>query len=171
MVYPLIGCSKMGVDAISPIDCARPMRARAILVSFWAQREARRPAGVAPLREDGCMPKINAKKVTYVIAKAREGLEAAAADPAKDGADARAELAGFIKAMDEDERCELVALAWIGRGVFTREEWASALVEAHTHCRLPSAEYLLANPMLAPHLEHGLAEFVESGEGFERGRV
>ncbi len=57
---------------------------------------------------------------------------------------ARAELAGFIEAMDEDEQCELIALAWVGRGKFTREEWKSALVEARNHLKQPTADYLLA---------------------------
>ena len=90
------------------------------------------------------MSEINAEKVCYVIAKARElesgdeGLETDGSNPTGDrfvavisdaGFDpARAELVGFIDAMDEDEQCELVALSWIGRGQFTREEWASAVV-------------------------------------------
>jgi hypothetical protein len=125
------------------------------------------------------MREISAEKVSYIIAKAREGSAAAGSDPADDSladvkggegcAAARAELAGFLAAMNEEERCQLVALAWIGRGVFTREEWSSALAEARAHCRMPTAEYLLANPMLAPHLEHGLAEFVEGGQAFGLG--
>ena len=127
------------------------------------------------------MPEISAEKISYVITKARELAngdgkpEAGRAGPSGRGAvkvggapcaKAQAELAIFNEAMAEDEQCELVALAWIGRGVFTREEWASAVVEAHAH-RPSAAEYLLRNPkMLAPHLEHGLAEFDESGEGF-----
>ena len=91
------------------------------------------------------MPEISAEKISYVITKARELAngdgkpEAGRAGPSGRGAvkvggapcaKAQAELAIFIEAMAEDEQCELVALAWIGRGVFTREEWASAVVEA-----------------------------------------
>ena len=129
------------------------------------------------------MPEISSEKVSYVIAKARE-LESDAEKLAFDGskrarqafvgakrggcAAARAELAGFNEAMDEEERCELVALAWIGRGVFTLEEWESAVAEARKHRQPPAVDYLLGNPMLAPHLEHALAEFAESGGGFWR---
>jgi hypothetical protein len=120
------------------------------------------------------MREISAEKLSYVIAKAREmasdveGREGGGSKRAAAGvvsvtaiegcAAARAELAGFIEAMDEDEQCELIALCWIGRGKFTREEWESALVEARNHLKQPTADYLLRNPKLAPHLESGLAE-------------
>ena len=111
------------------------------------------------------MREISAEKLSYVIAKAREanelrrGTEGVVDIAGDDGrAAARAELAVFIEAMDEDEQCELIALCWIGRGKFTREEWESALVEARNHLKQPTADYLLRNPKLAPHLESGLAE-------------
>jgi DNA-binding LacI/PurR family transcriptional regulator len=129
------------------------------------------------------MREISAEKLSYVIAKAREmesgvkgnganGSKRAAAIGATDDccAAARAELTGFIEAMDEDEQCELIALAWVGRGKFTREEWNSALAEARAHLKQPTAEYLQRNPKLAPHLESGLAEIDHTGDGFEFGR-
>jgi hypothetical protein len=130
------------------------------------------------------MREISAEKLTYVIAKAREmagesegrganGSKRSVAVSAAGGegcAAARAELAGFIESMDEDEQCELIALAWVGRGKFTREEWKSALVEARNHLKQPTADYLLRNPKLAPHLESGLAELSHTGDGFEFGR-
>jgi hypothetical protein len=123
------------------------------------------------------MREISAEKLSYVIAKAREANEArrvaegVVSMAGDDGcAAAKAELAGFIEAMGEGEQCELIALAWIGRGKFTREEWESALVEAHAHLKQPTADYLLGNPKLAPHLESGLAEFNLTIEGFELGR-
>jgi hypothetical protein len=130
------------------------------------------------------MREISAEKLTYVIAKAREmasegegrgangSKRTAAVSVAGDNAcaAARAELAGFIEAMDEDEQCELIALAWVGRGKFTREEWKSALVEARAHLKQPTADYLLGNPKLGPHLESGLAELDHTGDGFEFAR-
>jgi hypothetical protein len=124
------------------------------------------------------MSGISAEKLSYLIAKAREmaGEDGGLAKPGAPGggsegcAAARAELAGLIDAMCEEEQCELIALAWIGRGKFTREEWKSALVEAHNHLNQPTADYLLRNPKLAPHLESGLAELNHSGDGFEFGR-
>ncbi|MGA2491613.1 MAG: DUF3775 domain-containing protein [Roseiarcus sp.] len=130
------------------------------------------------------MREISAEKLTYVIAKAREmageaegrganGSKRSVAASAAGGEGcvaARAELAGFIESMDEGEQCELIALAWVGRGKFTREEWKSALVEARAHLKQPTADYLLRNPKLAPHLESGLAEIDFIGDGFEFGR-
>ena len=127
------------------------------------------------------MKEISAEKLSYVIAKAREmesgvegrktnGSKRAAASGGDGCARARAELAGFIEAMGEDEQCELIALCWVGRGKFTREEWTSALVEARNHLKQPTAAYLLGNPRLAPHLESGLAEFNQTSDGFELGR-
>jgi hypothetical protein len=129
------------------------------------------------------MREMSAEKLSYVIAKARElesGVEglkgngskrAAAGGASGEGcAAARAELVEIIEAMDEDEQCELIALAWVGRGKFTREEWESAIAEARAHLKQPTADYLLRNPKLAPHLESGLAELNHSGDGFEFGR-
>ena len=126
------------------------------------------------------MPDINTEKVCFVIVKARElesedeGLEADASNPSDDKfvsvmtdeayESVRAELSAYIDAMDEDEQCELVALAWIGRGEFTAEEWLSAVAQARGGRRRPTSGYLLEDRLLASHLEYGLAEFDESGE-------
>jgi hypothetical protein len=82
----------------------------------------------------------------------------------------RAELSAYIDAMDEDEQCELVALSWIGRGEYAAEEWPSAVAEARARRDRPISQVLLENPMLASHLEYGLAEFGESCEGFAADR-
>jgi hypothetical protein len=132
------------------------------------------------------MPDINTDKVCYVIAKARElesedeGLEADASNPTDDKFvsvmtdeaydSIRAELKGFIDAMDEDEQCELVALAWLGRGEFTAEEWKTAVAEARARRERKTSDYLLDNPLLASHLEYGLAEFGESCEDYAADR-
>jgi hypothetical protein len=132
------------------------------------------------------MPDINTEKVCFVIVKARElesedeGLETDASNPSDDKfvsvmtddayAPVRAELAAYIDAMDEDEQCELVALAWIGRGEFTAEEWLTAVAEARGRRERSTSGYLLEDPLLAAHLEYGLAEFDESCEGYAADR-
>jgi hypothetical protein len=136
--------------------------------------------------EEESMPDINTEKVCYVIVKARElvseddGVEADASNPTDDNSisvltdDAaepvRAELTEFIDAMDEDEQCELVALAWVGRGDYTAEEWKTAVSEARARRGRPASLYLLESPLLASHLENGLAEFGERCEGFAADR-
>ena len=69
------------------------------------------------------------------------------------------ELAAFIDGLNVDEQCELVALAWIGRGSFTKEEWREALAEARHAHNTRTAEYLMGLPLLGDYLADGLAEF------------
>ena len=139
-----------------------------------------------PYWEFKAMPDINTAKVCFVIAKARElasedtGVEADASNPSDDnfvsvltedaGDSIRAEMRGFIDAMDEDEQCELVALAWVGRGDYAAEEWATAVAEARARRDRRTSAYLMESPLLASHLEYGLAEFDENCDGFAADR-
>lgn len=81
------------------------------------------------------------------------------------------ELKTFIDDLDTDEQCELVALMWIGRGDFRKQEWGEALDLARQEHNDRTAEYLLGTPLLADYLEEGLAEFEWSCEDFELGRL
>ena len=71
----------------------------------------------------------------------------------------REELTGFINELNEDEQVELVALAWVGRGSFSKSEWNDAVGEARRAHNDRTAEYLLGLPLLADYLAEGLAEF------------
>jgi Protein of unknown function (DUF3775) len=90
---------------------------------------------------------ISSEKVCYIIAKARQfeakdvvadpdsGSNAAddkMVDVLEDQADdpVYEELTAFIGALDEDERAELVALTWLGRGDAGIEEWSDLRSEA-----------------------------------------
>ncbi len=124
---------------------------------------------------------IDPSKVCFVIVKARE-LDAKEAPVEEDYAsdpideDMREvladfeddpvyeELKAFIDAMNEDEQIELVALAWIGRGTFSPEEWEEAKAEAARAHNDRTAEYLLGMPLLADYLAEGLAAFGHSCE-------
>jgi hypothetical protein len=83
---------------------------------------------------------ISADKVAFVIEKAREfDVKEADSDPdsgsnpTDDGETdvlednssdpVAGELAGFIRAMNEDEQLDLVTLMWLGRGDGTVDEW------------------------------------------------
>jgi hypothetical protein len=122
---------------------------------------------------------INPDKVCHIIVKAR-ALDAKAEAGTDDAAGSMIdddmlevldgstedatedELRAFIDGLNVDEQIELVALSWIGRGSFGRDEWRPALAEArHAHGR-SSADYLLGMPLLGDYLADGLAEFGHS---------
>jgi hypothetical protein len=77
----------------------------------------------------------------------------------KDDDPVREELLGAIRELPEDERFQLVALAWLGRGTYDLSEWRTALETARSEHRKRTAEYLLGLPLLGDYLEDGLAMF------------
>ena len=90
----------------------------------------------------------------------------------EDGPEAREggefeELKEFIDSLSEDEQAELVALAWIGRGTYTAEDWDEAVELAREEHPRRVAKYLLGQPLLADELEEGLAEMGLSCEDVE----
>jgi hypothetical protein len=123
---------------------------------------------------------INPEKVRQVIIEARmfdakeevsdpdSGSNAAddgMADILEDMADDAtfAELTEYIRSLDEEEQVSLVALAWLGRGTYSPQEWNEALAEARHAHNTRTAEYLTSLPKLGDYLEDGLAA-VESLE-------
>ena len=69
------------------------------------------------------------------------------------------ELKEFIEGLNEDEQFELIALAWIGRGTFTADDWDEAVETAHDEHSTNAVRYLLGMPLLADYLEEALDEF------------
>ena len=67
------------------------------------------------------------------------------------------EVREFIAGLNEDERHDLVALVWIGRGDYEPEEWGAAVRTAQERESLSTADYLLGIPDLGDLLEEGLA--------------
>src|SRR5436309_2884601 len=65
------------------------------------------------------------------------------------------ELVGFINALSVDERMDLVALAWIGRGDGTLEDWDQLREQAAEAHGSRTARYLLGLPLLPDFLEEG----------------
>jgi len=136
---------------------------------------------------DENMPEINPKKICFVVAKYRElsiedvGAEPDASNETDDGfhsiltvagvSATEAELIGFIDAMDHDEKNAITAMMWIGRGDFEAEDWQSAVAEAEARRTGSVSRYLLGTPRLADYLETALAEFGETCQNFEIGRL
>jgi hypothetical protein len=117
---------------------------------------------------------INPDKVRYIITEARmfdgkegdsdpdsgsNGTDDGMADVLEDQPDDTTPqvLAEFIRDLDEDEQIELVALAWVGRGTFSIEDWEDAVAEARRAHNKRTAEYLFSLPMLGDYLEEGLS--------------
>jgi hypothetical protein len=71
----------------------------------------------------------------------------------------REEMTAFIDGLTEDEKVDLVALTWLGRGDGELDEWDELREEAACLHNKRAAAYLLAKPMLGDHLEEGLAQF------------
>jgi Protein of unknown function (DUF3775) len=69
------------------------------------------------------------------------------------------QLTSFIDGLSDDEKIDMVALMWVGRGDGMVDEWDDLREEAARLRTRRTATYLLARPQLADHLEEGLAEF------------
>jgi Protein of unknown function (DUF3775) len=112
-------------------------------------------------------------KLGLIIAKAREyDVQVAPVDedsgsnPTDDGeADVlqenpdnpvREELTAAIDALNVDERIDVVALTWIGRGDYDVEQWREARAAAAQAQNGRPAAYLTGIPLLADYLEEAL---------------
>lgn len=131
---------------------------------------------------------LSADRVCFIVVQAREfhvkeGV--VLPDPASDMADDRAyeiledfgddpsyaQVQGYVAAMNDDERTELLALMWLGRGDFDISEWSSALQQARDFDTPSVTGYLMGHPLLADYLEEGLAAHGLSCEDTEMGRL
>jgi hypothetical protein len=122
---------------------------------------------------------ISPEKVCYIITKAREfnakdvvTIPDDASNPADDAMisvleDHRddpvvQEIAAAIFGVSEDEQIDLVALAWLGRGDGSIEDWDELRAEAARAHNRRTASYLLGMPLLADHLDEALSQFGHS---------
>lgn len=71
----------------------------------------------------------------------------------------REELVSAIDSLNEDERLDLIALIWIGRGDFTLGEWGEAREDARRIDPSQASAYVLGLPTVSNYLEDGLALF------------
>jgi hypothetical protein len=114
-------------------------------------------------------------KLHYIIEKAREFDGEVAPSGLEDGnnpADedersiieagpdnpAEAELRAALTALNSDERTELLALIFVGRGDFARDTWDDALREARDVLDSTVVPYMMGTPLLGDLIEEGLAE-------------
>jgi hypothetical protein len=127
------------------------------------------------------------EKLAYIVEKAREYDAAVPADPdAEAGSDAaddderqilldtpdnptEQELRDAIDGLNIDEREELLALLWLGRGDYDAQSWREALQQARDTRTTTEADYLLGTPLLGDYLEEGVEALGLSLEDFDRG--
>lgn len=131
---------------------------------------------------------ISPEKVCYLIIKARE-FDAKDAvtevDPASNASDdmmvsvledqpddpVESELESLISDLNEDEQIDLVALSWLGRGDGSVEDWESIRAQSADGHNDRTTSYLLGTPLLADYLEEAMAQFGESCQEYEMGRL
>lgn len=128
----------VGEDAPVPIDVDPA------LVEFIILRARAFDVKVAPVEPDPGSNEIDDD--------AREVIEDYATD------ETEAELRDAIEGTSEDAQLDLVALLWVGRGDYSREEWADARAAAVERSGPPVADYLMGEPNLGDFLEEGLNE-------------
>jgi hypothetical protein len=126
------------------------------------------------------------EKLAYIVEKAREWDAEVPPEGQQEGSNASddgerailentpdnptaTELRDAIDGLNIDEREELLALVWLGRGDFDRKGWREALRQARETADAHETDYLLGTPLLADYLEEGLAVLGQSLEGLERG--
>lgn len=125
---------------------------------------------------------ISREKVAFLIEKAQEfDVKDLPADPDSgsnpaddnqvgvledDGSDSVAsEMAGFIRALNEDEQIDLVALLWLGRGDGTIDDWKDLRARAaerrsgYSKPRYDTVTYVMGEPLLGDLLAEGLDKF------------
>jgi Protein of unknown function (DUF3775) len=139
------------------------------------------------LRED-LMLTISLEKLAFIITKAREfDVEVPSVDEdsgsnPSDDADRDVlestgdnptyqELVDALNSLNDPERIELLALTWVGRGDYSKEEWLDALEEASRIHDEKETDYLIGTPLLADYLKEGLSQLGYSVEDFEVGRL
>ena len=113
------------------------------------------------------------EQLAYIVVKAREfdeETEPAAADSGSNPSDDRdvailedtpdnptqQELAAALDSLNEDQRIEVLALIWVGRGDFDAGEWREALAQARDARDELETQRLMGTPLLADYLEAGL---------------
>jgi hypothetical protein len=77
-----------------------------------------------------------------------------------------AELASAIHDLNDDERYDLIALIWIGRGDYALDDWAEARLNARDVGRQHTARFVAETPMVSDHLAEAMAQLGYSLEDY-----
>ena len=135
------------MELLTPLDilCRLILRAKELEAQVPAQDPDEDPENVDELDDDGN--------------EALSVLE----DELNDGVEE--EIQALLDDLAEDQLAEVVALAWVGRGTYDASEWDDAMAEAGDLDPSERIDELMDMPLLAGHLEAGLAAFDYSCDG------
>ena len=75
------------------------------------------------------------------------------------------EVRAVLDDLADDQLAEVLAMAWVGRGTYDATEWEDAFAEAGDLNADERMDELMDMPLLASHLEAGLAAFDFSCDG------
>ena len=75
------------------------------------------------------------------------------------------EVQAMLDDLADDQLAETLALAWVGRGTYDATEWDDAFAEASDLDSDGRMDELMDMPLLASHLDAGLAAFEYSCDG------
>ena len=75
------------------------------------------------------------------------------------------EMRATLDDLADDQLAETLALAWVGRGTYDVSEWEEAFAEASDIDPESAIDELMDMPLLASHLDAGLAAFDYSCDG------
>jgi hypothetical protein len=152
-------------------------------------RTPRPGTGTAP-SDEGPSLSISTENVCWIILKAREFDVKDAptiSDPGSNATDdgmigvledrrddpVEEELRSFIGALSDDQKIDLVTLAWLGRDDNAVEDWPALRDEAaraHANHAGHTADYLLGEPLVSDFLEEALSMLGRSCEDVENDR-
>ncbi len=78
------------------------------------------------------------------------------------------EFTEFVDGLNTDEKYDLVALMWTGRGTYSSEQWEEARRVASEEATHKTSEYLLGTPLMSDYLEDALYQFGYNAEDIEK---
>jgi hypothetical protein len=76
------------------------------------------------------------------------------------------ELASVIRALNDDQQLDLIALIWVGRGDFSLSDWDVAREAARDIGRARTVRYVTGIPLVSDYLDEALSQLGYSLEDY-----
>jgi hypothetical protein len=136
------------MDLLTPLEtyCRLILRAKELEAQVPAQDPEDDPSDVDDLDDEG-----EDQALSVLSDELNTGVEE--------------EVRVTLEDLAEDQLAETLAIAWVGRGTYDASEWDDACTEANDIDPESRIDELLDMPLLASHLEAGLAAFDYSCDG------